>query len=164
MLWQEKNTKLNPKKLVTYPWFCRNLLFYLFWITKDKITVSFCVLSTHTESEGISFQLTSWLFHEFWMQSLFCQWLFVTRSQARSLWWQRQHYNTCHIHPYVHTLMAEAAMQGANCSSGAIRSVSCSRILPTCSVWSQGFKSATSRSLNDPLCLLWLQHLWPRVM
>ena len=33
------------------------------------------------------------------------------------------------IHAHIHTLMAEAAMQGADCSSGAIwGSVSCSRL------------------------------------
>ena len=38
-----------------------------------------------------------------------------------------QHLSVSPIHTHIHTLLAEAAMQGANCSSGAIwGSVSCS--------------------------------------
>lgn len=35
-------------------------------------------------------------------------------------WPLRAHYNTCHI-THIHALMAEAAMWGANCSSGAMQ-------------------------------------------
>ena len=48
----------------------------------------------------------------------------TVRSMLKAL------YNTCHTHPftYIHTLMADAAIWGANCSSGAIwGSVSCTR-------------------------------------
>ena len=60
-------------------------------------------------------------------------------------------YNSCHIHPCIHKLMAEAAMQGASCLSGAISgSVSCSRTVRH-AAW---FKPVTFRSLDKPLYLL----------
>ena len=54
-------------------------------------------------------------------------------------------------HSPIHTLMAEAAMQGANCT---VSSVSCSRTLwhaAQLSTGEPGFEPATFLSLDDPL-------------
>ena len=88
---------------------------------------------THRVSLSI---LAQWLlveqkkqFEDITSHHITCQMVLHFYSAFPVYWLLKVLKNTCPIHTHIHTLMAEAEMQGANCSSGIWGSVSCSKTL-----------------------------------